>query len=98
MPKGLESFLARQQSARKQREEKNAILNRLDGSTWKNETTTSEPFTFATASKARHQKSYDVADVKVEANEHTPTQRRPPKSPAYVLARERLRDAQQQLH
>lgn len=92
MPKGLESFLARQQSARKQREEKNALANRLDGSTWKHETTTSEPFTFATASKARHQRPRDVKeDVKVEANAATPTQRRPPKSPAYVAARERLR-------
>ena len=50
---GLESYLARQERARKMREERDAKLNRLDGSSWRNETTVPQEFSFHTTSTAR---------------------------------------------
>ena len=50
---GLESYLARQERARKMREERDAKLNRPDGSSWRHETTVPQEFSFQTASTAR---------------------------------------------
>jgi hypothetical protein len=50
---GLESYLARQERARKMREERDAKLNRPDGSSWRHETTVPQEFSFQTTSTAR---------------------------------------------
>jgi len=50
---GLESYLARQERARKLREERDAKLNRRDGSSWRNETTVPKEFSFHTTSTSR---------------------------------------------
>jgi len=48
---GMKAYVARQESARKMREEKNAVLAGFTGATWRNEKTVPVEFTFATASR-----------------------------------------------
>lgn len=50
--KGLRAYLARQESARKMRDERNAALAGLTGATWRNENTVPVEFSFSTTTSA----------------------------------------------
>lgn len=52
--KGLRAYLARQESARKMRDERNAALAGLTGATWRNENTVPVEFSFSTTASAAH--------------------------------------------
>lgn len=80
-PPGLDSYLARQEAARRMREAKNAALNRFTGSTWTGARTTPKEFSFATDARLERRAAANVHD----AQESTT-----PKSPAYVQARAKL--------
>ena len=80
-PPGLDSYLARQEAARRMREAKNAALNRFTGSTWTGARTTPAEFSFATDERLERRAAANVHD----AQESTA-----PKSPAYVEARAKL--------
>jgi hypothetical protein len=99
---GLQAYLARQESARKLREEKEAILNRCSGESWKPRVTVPVEFAFTTrkssATTTTTTSTTTTADEPKQrenaaAAENAPRDERPPpiaKSPAYVAARTKL--------
>ena len=90
---GLDAYLARQERARRLREEKNAILNRFDGASWTPELTVPKEFEFHTVPKTcASSKSTTTSPPESSSPAH---ERQGGvsvwRSPAYVEARAKLR-------
>ena len=86
---GLDAYLARQERARRLREEKNAILNRFDGASWTPEPTVPKEFEFHSvgASKKTCSSSKSPESLSPAPGQGVSAWR----SPAYVEARAKLR-------
>lgn len=90
---GLDAYLARQERARRLREEKNAILNRFDGASWTPELTVPKEFEFHTVPKTR---ASSKSTTTSPPESSSPARERQGgvsawRSPAYVEARAKLR-------
>ena len=88
---GLDAYLARQERARRLREEKNAILNRFDGGSWTPELTVPKEFEFhSVKTRASSESTTSPPESSSPARERQGgvSARR---SPAYVEARAKLR-------
>jgi len=88
---GLDAYLARQERARRLREEKNAILNRFDGASWTPELTVPKEFEFhSVKTRASSESTTSPPESSSPARERQGGVSAW-RSPAYVEARAKLR-------
>ena len=88
---GLDAYLARQERARRLREEKNAILNRFDGASWTPEPTVPKEFEFhSVKTRASSESTTSPSESSSPARERQGGVSAW-RSPAYVEARAKLR-------
>lgn len=88
---GLDAYLARQERARRLRDEKNAILNRFDGASWTPELTVPKEFEFhSVKTRASSESTTSPPESSSPAHERQGGGVSAWRSPAYVEARAKL--------